>query len=113
MSSRKKLSEFFYINKEGNILKYRKYCIINDCKKLSSYNYSGQKENLYCNEHKLNKMVNVRKGYSFFEKHNISYLTFCKECERFDCLLLMKQLIKVIIFLKNILIKLIIIFQLK
>ena len=32
-------------------------------------------------------MVNIRKGYSFCEKHNISYLKFCKECENFDCLL--------------------------
>ena len=32
-------------------------------------------------------MVNVRKGYSYCNKHNISYLKFCKECEKFDCLL--------------------------
>ena len=87
MGSRKKLNEFFYVNKEGEILKYKKYCIINDCKKLSSYNYSDQKENLYCNDHKLDKMVNVRKGYSFCEKHGKTYLKFCKECEKFDCLL--------------------------
>ena len=36
MVSSKKLNEFFYINKEGDILKYQKYCIINNCKKLSS-----------------------------------------------------------------------------
>ena len=72
---------------EGEILKYKKYCIINNCKKLSSYNYSGKKEILYCNDHKLDKMVNIRKGYSFCEKHNIPYLKFCKECEKFDCLL--------------------------
>ena len=89
MGSKKieKLNEYFYMNKEGEILKYKKYCIINNCKKLSSYNYSGQKENIYCNEHKLDKMVNIRKGYSFCEKHNISYLKYCKECEKFDCLL--------------------------
>ena len=75
------------MTKEGKILKYKKYLIINDCKKLSSYNYSGQKENLYCNEHKLNKMVNVRKGYLYCNKHNISCLKYCKECEKFDCLL--------------------------
>ena len=72
---------------EGDVLKYKKYCIINNCKKLSSYNYSGKKEILYCNEHKIDKMVNIRKGYLFCEKHNISYLKFCKECEKFDCLL--------------------------
>ena len=32
-------------------------------------------------------MVNVRKGYSFCEKHDKPYLKFCKECEKFDCLL--------------------------
>ena len=89
MSSKKitKLNEYFDMTPEGEILKYKKYCIINNCKKLSSYNYSGKKEILYCNEHKLDKMVNIRKGYLFCEKHDISYLKFCKECEKFDCLL--------------------------
>ena len=82
-----KLNQYFYMTPEGDILKYKKYCIINDCKKLSSYNYSGKKELLYCNDHKLDKMVNIKKGYSFCDKHNISYLKFCKECEKFDCLL--------------------------
>ena len=88
MTSKKitKLNEFFYMTPEGEILKYKKYCIINNCKKLSSYGYLNQK-NLYCNEHKLDKMVNIRKGYSFCEKHNIPFLKFCKECEKFDCFL--------------------------
>ena len=70
MSSKKitKLNEYFYMTQEGEILKYKKYCIINNCKRLSSYNYSGKKEILYCNDHKLDKMVNIRKGYSFCEK---------------------------------------------
>ena len=89
MSSKKitKLNEYFYMTPEGEILKYEKYCIINNCKKLASYNLSGRKEILYCNEHKLDKMVNIRKGYSYCDKHNTSYLKFCKECEKFDCLL--------------------------
>ena len=89
MSSKKivKLNEYFYMTQEGDILKYKKYCVINDCKKLSSYNYSGKKEILYCNEHKLDKMINVRKGYKYCDKHDISYLKFCKKCETFDCLL--------------------------
>ena len=89
MSSKKitKLNEYFYTAQEGEILKYKKYCIINNCKKLSSYNYHGKKELLYCNDHKLDKMINVRKAYSFCEKHNISYLKFCKNCEQMDCLL--------------------------
>ena len=89
MSSKKitKLNEYFYMKPEGKILKYKKYCIINNCKKLSSYNYSGKKEILYCNEHKLDKMVNIRKRYLYCDKHNNSYLKFCKECEKFNCLL--------------------------
>ena len=82
-----KLNQYFYMTPEGEILKYKKYCIINNCKKLSSYNYSDKKELLYCNDHKLDKMVNIKKGYSFCDKHNISYLKFCKECEQFNCLL--------------------------
>ena len=46
MSSRKivKLNEYFYMTPEGEILKYKKYCIINNCKKLSSYNYFNEKK---------------------------------------------------------------------
>ena len=45
MSSKKieKLNEYFYM-KDGDIFKYKRYCIINNCKKLSSYNYSDQKK---------------------------------------------------------------------
>ena len=32
-------------------------------------------------------MVNVRKGYLYCNKHDKPYLKFCKECEKFDCLL--------------------------
>ena len=32
-------------------------------------------------------MVNIKKGYSFCNEHNISYLKFCKQCEQTDCLL--------------------------
>ena len=74
---------------EGNILKYKKYCIINDCKKLSLFNYHNEKIFLYCNEHKLDNMINIRKGYVLCEKHNISYSkdSYCKECEKITCLL--------------------------
>ena len=49
MSNKKvtKLNQYFYMTPEGEILKYKKYYIINDCKKLSSYNYSDKKEFLY------------------------------------------------------------------
>ena len=34
MSNKKitKLNEYFYMTQEGDIFKYKKYCIINDCK---------------------------------------------------------------------------------
>ena len=32
-------------------------------------------------------MINIRKGYSYCDKHNISYLKFCKNCQIMDCLL--------------------------
>ena len=42
----KKLNQFFYMTPEGDILKYKKYCIINDCKKLSSlYNIFRKERN--------------------------------------------------------------------
>ena len=28
-----KLNKYFYMTPEGDVLKYKKYCIINDCKK--------------------------------------------------------------------------------
>ena len=36
MSSKKitKLNEYFYMTPEGEILKYKKCCIINNCKKI-------------------------------------------------------------------------------
>ena len=32
-------------------------------------------------------MINIRKGYILCEEHNISYLKFCKKCEKLSCLL--------------------------
>ena len=84
-----KLNEYFYMNSEGDILKYKKYCILHSCKKLASFNYENEKEFLYCNEHKLDDMINIKKGHILCKEHNISYSKdlFCKECERIICLL--------------------------
>ena len=83
-----KLKEYFYMTPEGDVLKYKEYCIIHHCKKVASSNYH-KKIFLYCNEHKLDKMINIKKGHIFCEKHNISYSkdSFCKECEKITCLL--------------------------
>ena len=99
-----KLNEYFYMNGEGDFIKYKKYCIIHHCKKLASFNYHNEKIFLYCNEHKLPNMIYIRKGYVLCKEHNISYSkeSFCKECEKMNCLLCIKMLINPIIFKKNI-----------
>ena len=83
------LNDYFYMTPEGDILNYKKYCIINDCKKLASFNYHNKKIFLYCNEHKLDNMINIRKGYVLCKEHNIFYSkdSFYKECEKLYCLL--------------------------
>ena len=82
-----KLNNYFYMTPEGDVLKYKKYCIIHSSKKLASFNYHNEKIFLYCSEHKLDNMINIRKGYILCEEHNIPYLKFCKECEKLHCLL--------------------------
>ena len=80
-----KLNQYFYMTPEGDILKYKKYCIIHNCKKVASFNYSGKKEMLYCNDHKYETMVNIKKGYLYCDIHKISYLNFCKQCDIIVC----------------------------
>ena len=84
-----KLNDYFYMNSEGDILKYKKYCIIHSCKKLASFNYENEKIYLYCNDHKLPNMINIKKGNVLCKKHNISYSkdSSCKECEKLYCLI--------------------------
>ena len=84
-----KLNQYFHMTREGDVLKYKKYCIVNDCKKLASFNYYNEKEFLFCNEHKLYDMINIRKGYILSKEQSISYSkdSFCKECEKMNCLL--------------------------
>ena len=57
---------------EEDVLKYKKYCIVNDCKKLASFSYHNKKEFLYCNEHKLDKMINEKD--MFYEKNIIFHI---------------------------------------
>ena len=87
MTSKKitKLNEYFYMTPEGEISKYKKYCIIHNCKKIASFNYSGEKQFLYCNDHKGENMVNVIKGYLYCNIHKTSYLNFCKQCDKVYC----------------------------
>ena len=90
MSSNKftKNNKYFYMTEpEGQIFKYKKYCIANNCKKLGSFNFSNERNVFYCNDHKLDKMINVKKGYVLYKIHDIPYLKFCKKCKQVDCLL--------------------------
>ena len=52
-----KLNRYFYMDSKQTILKY---CIISDCEKNSSFNYKNEKDPIYCNDHKLENMVNVK-----------------------------------------------------
>ena len=65
-----------------DILKCKKYCIIHSCKKLASFNHENEKELLYCNEHKLDNMINTKKSHLLCKEHNISYSkdSYCTEC---------------------------------
>ena len=54
-----KIDKYFYRSPEGIIYKYSHYYIEKKCKTESSYNYENLKP-IYCNKHKLEKMVNVK-----------------------------------------------------
>ena len=70
-----KLNKYFYMNSNQNILKYKKYCIISDCEKNASFNYKDLKDPIYCNTHKLENMINVKK--SDVDKYN------CLLCDKY------------------------------
>ena len=38
-----KLNDYFCMIPEGDILKYKKYSIVGNCRKLSSFNYHNEK----------------------------------------------------------------------
>ena len=56
-----KLNRYFYMDSNQKIIKYKKYCIISECEKNASFNYKNLKDPIYCNNHKLKDMVNVKK----------------------------------------------------
>ena len=65
-----KINKYFYMDSNQKILKYKKYCIISDCEKNASFNYKDLKDAMYCNTHKLENMINVKK--SDVDKHDCS-----------------------------------------
>ena len=63
-----KINRYFYMDSNQKILKYKKYFIISDCEKNASFNYKDLKDAIYCNTHKLDGMINVKK--SDVDKYN-------------------------------------------
>ena len=66
-------NNFFYKDEKGKIYKYKKYCIQENCFKISSYNYGDRKNYLYCKDHKLRNMLNIKKTHILCKKHDISH----------------------------------------
>ena len=71
-----RINKYFYRDPEGKILKYSIYCIEKNCKTLAAYNYEGTKP-IYCNKHKIEKMINTRHNYKLCKKCNRGYLNKC------------------------------------
>ena len=71
-----KIDKFFYRSPEGEILKYSHYCIEKNCKTLASYNYEKLKP-IYCNKHKLDEMVNVKRGHKLCQDCKKGYKNKC------------------------------------
>ena len=71
-----KIDKYFYRSPEGTILKYSQYCIQKNCKTLASYNYEKLKP-IYCNKHKLDEMVNVKRKHKLCQDCKKSYKNKC------------------------------------
>ena len=72
----KRINKYFYRDHNDDIKKYSIYCIEKNCKTLAAYNYENLKP-LYCNKHKLEKMINTRHGYKLCKKCYRGYLYKC------------------------------------
>ena len=71
-----RIDKYFFRSPEGYILKYSQYCIEKNCKTLASYNYEKLKP-IYCNKHKLDEMVNVKRGHKLCQDCKIGYKNKC------------------------------------
>ena len=72
----KKINKFFYKTAEGSILKYSQYCIEKNCKTLASYNYEKLKPK-YCNKHKLDEIINIKRGHKLCQDCKTGYKIKC------------------------------------
>ena len=77
-----KIDKYYFKNPEGRICKYKQFCIRKNCKTESSYNYQNLKPK-YCNKHKKENMVNVKRGHKLCKICKSSYKTKCisKQCK--------------------------------
>ena len=78
-----KIDKYFFRDPEGRIKKYLQFCRRKNCKTESSYNYENIKKPIYCNKHKRENMVNVKRGHKFCKICKSSYKTKCvsKQCK--------------------------------
>ena len=74
----KELINFFYQDESGATKKYSQYYIEKNCKTESSYNYENSKETKYCKKHKLQDMVNVKRGHKLCLECRESYKKSCQ-----------------------------------
>ena len=71
-----KIDKYFYRDSNGNTLKYSHYRIEKNCKTESSYNYENLKP-IYCNKHKLEKMVNVKRNHKLCQEYDNGFKIKC------------------------------------
>ena len=69
----KRINKYFFIDDTGRKQKYSQYCIEKNCKTESSYNYENLKETKYCKKHKLNDMINIKRGHELCLNFRESY----------------------------------------
>ena len=68
-----KIDKYSYRSPESLIFKYSHYCIEKNFKTESSYYYENLKP-IYCNKHKLEKMVNVKRNHKLCQYCKKRYL---------------------------------------
>ena len=73
-----KLNDNFYMSPEGDVLKYKKYCIIHSCKKLASFNYRNEKIYIIFDFHIIDKDTFYKDLY-FKDKVKNLILKHCKK----------------------------------
>ena len=78
-----KIDKYYFKNAKGRICKYSQFCMRKGCQKENSYNFETSKKPRYCNKHKKENMVNIKKGHKLCKTCKSSYKTKCnsKQCK--------------------------------